>query len=106
MRWSSLSIVKPIVRHRFRSSVIIFKVNVESILAFECESHSPVATYRNTPGASAVTFQPVQAITWQIHVSCSTSTIEHVQLSAQTVGKVGGDAASLARFKEPFQTLV
>lgn len=86
--------------------MIIFKINVAGVFAFECERDSPVAANRNTPSAGAIAFQSMQAIAGQVHVCCGTSTVKHVQLSTEPVGKVSGNSASLARFKEPLQSLV
>ena len=68
--------------------MIIFKVNVESILAFERERHTPVATNRNAPSAGATAFQPMQTITRQVHICGATSAVKHIHLSAQAVGKI------------------
>jgi hypothetical protein len=78
MRRPSLSVVQPIVRHRLKSLVIIFKVNVESVCGFECKRDSPVAADRNTPSTSPVAFQPMQSITRQVHVRCATSAVKHI----------------------------
>jgi hypothetical protein len=67
----------------------IFKINVEGILAVERKSDSPVAANADTPGARAVTFQPMQPLARQVQICGATSAVKHVQLSAQTVGKVG-----------------
>lgn len=86
--------------------MIIFKVNVEGFVGFESERDSPVSANRNTPGAGAIAFQSVQAIAGQVHICCSPSTVKHIQLSTESVGKVSRHAATLARFKESFQSFM
>ena len=86
--------------------MIIFKVNFEGVFTLECKRDSPVAAYRNTPSASSIALQPMQAISRQVHICRATSAVKHVQLSAETVGKVSGHAALFARFKEPLESLM
>ena len=64
-----------------KSSVIIFKVDIESIRALERKRDSPVAAHSYAPRSGAIAFQPMQAIAGQVHVRSAASAIKHVQLS-------------------------
>lgn len=89
-----------------KSSAIVFKLNVESVLAFEGERDAPVAADRDAQRAGPIAFQSVQTITGQVQVCCGTSTVKHVKLPKQTSGKFGGHTTPLARFKEPLQSFM
>jgi hypothetical protein len=65
MRWSSLSIVQPIIRHGFLS-VIVFQIDIVGIFAFEPKRDPPVVAYSHTPRANSIALQLMQTITWQV----------------------------------------
>jgi len=56
--------------------MIIFKVNVEGVFPFKHKRHAPIATHRDAPSVGAIAFQPMQAITRQVHVSKFLSRLE------------------------------
>jgi hypothetical protein len=86
--------------------MIIFKIYVEGVLTLKPKGYAPVAAYRDTPGASAISHQSMQPITRQIHISRCTRAIKHVQLATKAVGKFRGNAPPHPRFKEPLQSFM
>jgi len=66
---------------------------------------SPVTADRYAPRARAITFQPMKAITGQIHIGCRSRTIEHVQLPQQNERQVQESRRAVRPFQRAASVL-
>ena len=61
--------------------MIILKIDIEGIFTFKSKCQAPVAADDNTPRATSIAFQLVQAITRQVYIPYCAGVVEDVQLS-------------------------
>ena len=86
--------------------MIVNQIHTYGLTVLETEDDPPVAGNTHAPFAGAVTTQPMQVRTWQVHVQGRLSSRELRQAILDTLQHLGRKTIRVVLFCQPFQSLM
>ena len=86
--------------------MVVLVVHVNGVATIKREGHPPVPAYFHSPPAATLSFQRMQAQSWQSHVLWFNRYMEAAQDESQPDRVLGLDTAARSGREEPLQSFV